>query len=341
MTQHIQLFPCSRRTPRPFHRARREWKMKLFQSQLREMGLSRCFRPKLESIETCGATMLVWVVGSQTLSFACTPCLKGHRSNSCAHYERPLVEVKGKGRPVSQCGHCRTRRSGGLSLALSTGGDVVGADVLGSNPDTATPTSSSPSCSVSSKKPRGHSHHKCLCGLEAAARARRSVDAAFSVYTRKGRTPVSLSFSTTEHTLFQATLEASRTSKMLIQTVRRKDKAAHASTTLSPTLFPAATAPIPRLLTPPTVSSSSSTSVPAVPSTTTDGPIATAPPDLQQQQVETDTADFILHFERMSVSTPESLSLTFGVLRSFTSLIRANCATDRRKRLLKCCICRK
>ncbi|KAI0706185.1 copper fist DNA binding domain-containing protein, partial [Cytidiella melzeri] len=42
--------------------------------------------------------------------FACESCIKGHRSSSCGHNERPLFEVKKKGRPVSQCEKCRELR---------------------------------------------------------------------------------------------------------------------------------------------------------------------------------------------------------------------------------------
>ncbi|KAJ6560966.1 copper fist DNA binding domain-containing protein, partial [Mycena sp. CBHHK59/15] len=38
--------------------------------------------------------------------FACESCIKGHRSSSCLHTNRPLFEVKRKGRPVSQCEEC-------------------------------------------------------------------------------------------------------------------------------------------------------------------------------------------------------------------------------------------
>ncbi|KAF7319729.1 Copper-fist domain-containing protein [Mycena kentingensis (nom. inval.)] len=42
--------------------------------------------------------------------FACESCIKGHRSSSCHHTERPLFEIKKKGRPVSQCPKCRELR---------------------------------------------------------------------------------------------------------------------------------------------------------------------------------------------------------------------------------------
>ncbi|KAJ7596822.1 hypothetical protein C8J56DRAFT_918413 [Mycena floridula] len=42
--------------------------------------------------------------------FACESCIKGHRSSSCHHTDRPLFEIKKKGRPVSQCEKCRRLR---------------------------------------------------------------------------------------------------------------------------------------------------------------------------------------------------------------------------------------
>ncbi|GLB36584.1 putative copper-fist [Lyophyllum shimeji] len=42
--------------------------------------------------------------------FACESCIKGHRSSSCHHTDRPLFEIKKKGRPVSQCQKCRELR---------------------------------------------------------------------------------------------------------------------------------------------------------------------------------------------------------------------------------------
>ena len=42
--------------------------------------------------------------------FACERCIKGHRTSSCKHTDRPLIEIKKKGRPQTQCDHCRTLR---------------------------------------------------------------------------------------------------------------------------------------------------------------------------------------------------------------------------------------
>lgn len=44
------------------------------------------------------------------VKYACATCIKGHRSSHCTHAERPLFEIKKKGRPVTQCSHCRDLR---------------------------------------------------------------------------------------------------------------------------------------------------------------------------------------------------------------------------------------
>ncbi|PLW11183.1 hypothetical protein PCANC_18778 [Puccinia coronata f. sp. avenae] len=42
--------------------------------------------------------------------FACGACIKGHRSTSCSHTDRTLLEIGKKGRPPTQCHHCRELR---------------------------------------------------------------------------------------------------------------------------------------------------------------------------------------------------------------------------------------
>ncbi|KAI8089325.1 copper fist DNA binding domain-containing protein, partial [Halteromyces radiatus] len=44
------------------------------------------------------------------VKFACTTCIKGHRASNCKHTDRPLFEIRKKGRPVSQCPLCRDLR---------------------------------------------------------------------------------------------------------------------------------------------------------------------------------------------------------------------------------------
>ncbi|KAF9359767.1 hypothetical protein BGX34_008171 [Mortierella sp. NVP85] len=50
---------------------------------------------------------MVFVNGQK---FACATCIKGHRSTTCNHGERPLHEIKKKGRPPTQCLHCKELR---------------------------------------------------------------------------------------------------------------------------------------------------------------------------------------------------------------------------------------
>ncbi|RKF56256.1 putative copper fist dna binding domain protein [Erysiphe neolycopersici] len=42
--------------------------------------------------------------------WACEACVRGHRVSNCQHSDRPLQHINKKGRPVSQCQHCRTLR---------------------------------------------------------------------------------------------------------------------------------------------------------------------------------------------------------------------------------------
>ncbi|KZT08912.1 copper-fist-domain-containing protein, partial [Laetiporus sulphureus 93-53] len=68
--------------------------------------------------------------------YACESCIKGHRSSSCQHADRPLFEIKKKGRPVSQCEKCRELRKtkrmhnkcncSALSSSTATSHPIVG-----------------------------------------------------------------------------------------------------------------------------------------------------------------------------------------------------------------------
>ncbi|OAA62840.1 copper fist DNA-binding domain containing protein [Niveomyces insectorum RCEF 264] len=42
--------------------------------------------------------------------WACEACVRGHRVSNCQHFDRPLQHINKKGRPVTQCHHCRSQR---------------------------------------------------------------------------------------------------------------------------------------------------------------------------------------------------------------------------------------
>lgn len=44
------------------------------------------------------------------VKYACERCIRGHRASSCTHTDKPLTMIKRKGRPASQCPHCREQR---------------------------------------------------------------------------------------------------------------------------------------------------------------------------------------------------------------------------------------
>ncbi|KAH9926644.1 uncharacterized protein BXZ73DRAFT_102900 [Epithele typhae] len=66
--------------------------------------------PSLRFIAPCRSRPTHPKVIVNDKKFACEACIKGHRSSGCKHTERPLYEVKKKGRPISQCDHCRELR---------------------------------------------------------------------------------------------------------------------------------------------------------------------------------------------------------------------------------------
>lgn len=44
------------------------------------------------------------------VKYACDRCIRGHRVTTCTHTDQPLTMIKPKGRPASQCHHCREQR---------------------------------------------------------------------------------------------------------------------------------------------------------------------------------------------------------------------------------------
>jgi hypothetical protein len=62
-------------------------------------------------------------------------CIKGHRSSTCKHTERPLFEVKKKGRPSTQCEHCRElRRTKQVHVKCNCEGSIAPV-IVGSEED--------------------------------------------------------------------------------------------------------------------------------------------------------------------------------------------------------------
>ncbi|RUS13742.1 hypothetical protein BC937DRAFT_94840 [Endogone sp. FLAS-F59071] len=55
-------------------------------------------------------------------------CIKGHRVATCRHFQRPLLELQKKGRPVSQCDHCRELRKASKSHVKCT--CAISSDVI-------------------------------------------------------------------------------------------------------------------------------------------------------------------------------------------------------------------
>lgn len=50
---------------------------------------------------------MVYIDGQK---YACERCIRGHRVTGCTHTNMPLKKIKPKGRPTTQCQHCKDRR---------------------------------------------------------------------------------------------------------------------------------------------------------------------------------------------------------------------------------------
>ena len=48
------------------------------------------------------------------VKYACDRCIRGHRVSTCQHTDQKLTMIKPKGRPISQCAHCRENRKSRL-----------------------------------------------------------------------------------------------------------------------------------------------------------------------------------------------------------------------------------
>ncbi|KAL5535083.1 CUP2_2 [Sanghuangporus sanghuang] len=76
-------------------------------SKYRLIALTTPSLPPSLTVSQIYARLMVYV---NSKKYACESCIKGHRSSSCHHNDRPLYEIKKKGRPVSQCERCREAR---------------------------------------------------------------------------------------------------------------------------------------------------------------------------------------------------------------------------------------
>ncbi|KAH3661817.1 hypothetical protein OGAPHI_005995 [Ogataea philodendri] len=44
------------------------------------------------------------------VKYACERCIRGHRVTTCTHVDQPMMMIKPKGRPSTQCNHCKQQR---------------------------------------------------------------------------------------------------------------------------------------------------------------------------------------------------------------------------------------
>ncbi|CAK5271656.1 unnamed protein product [Mycena citricolor] len=85
-----------------------------------------------------------------TTNYACEPCIRGHRASSCTHESRPLVEVAPRGRPQTQCGHCKElRRVKQVHITCTCGAGGCGSKGKGKGKGKAADPDARPACMCS------------------------------------------------------------------------------------------------------------------------------------------------------------------------------------------------
>ncbi|KAL4934117.1 putative copper-activated transcription factor GRISEA [Aspergillus undulatus] len=63
------------------------------------------------------------------VKWSCEPCIRGHRSSKCAHFDRLMVSVGKAGRPLSKCPHvegsCNCKKLGAFMVAIPKGSSCL------------------------------------------------------------------------------------------------------------------------------------------------------------------------------------------------------------------------
>ena len=95
--------------------------------------------------------------------WACEACVRGHRVSNCNHFERPLTHINKKGRPVSQCPHCRGLRKARSSHVKCECGDKPHSKAECGSPDKLKGTCCAASSRASANPPPAGQKSPCCC----------------------------------------------------------------------------------------------------------------------------------------------------------------------------------
>lgn len=106
------------------------------------------------------------------LRFACQKCITGKRTHSCAHASgSELIEMRAKGRPTTQCAHCRSRRThnstGASPASPASPASLASLASLASPAYSQYPASTQPAIRSSGshqKSAASAKHNRCVCG---------------------------------------------------------------------------------------------------------------------------------------------------------------------------------
>ncbi|CAG8949611.1 hypothetical protein HYFRA_00007844 [Hymenoscyphus fraxineus] len=95
------------------------------------------------------------------IKYSCQPCIRGHRSSSCNHKDRDLIQVRKPGRPLESCGHrLDTCSCGRLQEFFSMDGDTFSQNqevhVAKTKPRTSTQSTHTSKINKRASKKKSH-----------------------------------------------------------------------------------------------------------------------------------------------------------------------------------------
>ncbi|KAJ5793770.1 hypothetical protein N7457_000369 [Penicillium paradoxum] len=91
--------------------------------------------------------------------WSCEPCIRGHRSSKCQHFDRLMMKVPKAGRPLAKCPHpkgtCSCQKTYAVMVRIPKGSSCLCRPLYKVPMDATEPTQSPPSSMASTSSPAG------------------------------------------------------------------------------------------------------------------------------------------------------------------------------------------
>jgi len=117
---------------------------------------SRLNKKYINPSHVCASATAAMLIDGE--KWACEACVRGHRVSSCHHSDRPLTHINKKGRPVSQCAHCRGLRKSRTTHVKCECGDKKNSSCH-ADPNAVDKVDGRPRCACAHGQ-------RCICALK-------------------------------------------------------------------------------------------------------------------------------------------------------------------------------